>query len=80
VDLFSKFDSFLQQPLFMDLYRLHADTAGFPAVQPLLQELGVIQDGDNVRLSDSAESAQLRITMTGRDPSVPEYDSPPRDR
>lgn len=80
VELFSKFDSFLEQPLFMGLYRQHADTAGFPAVQPLLQELGVIRDGDNVRLSDSAESSQLRVKMTGRDPSVPRYDSPPRDR
>jgi len=80
VELFSKFDSFLQQPLFMDLYRQHADTAGFPAVQSLLQELGVFHDGNGVRLSDSAELAQLRIAMTGRDAAIPEYDTPPRDR
>ena len=80
VELFSKFDSFLQEPLFMDLYHRYADTAGFPTVQPLLQELGVIHDGDNIGLSDDAELAQLRYTMTGRDPSIPEYDSAPRDR
>jgi len=79
-ELFSKFDSLLQQPLFMSLYGQYADTAGFPAVQPLLQELGVFHDGENVYLDDSADSAQLRIILTGRDPSIPEYDSPPRDR
>ena len=83
LELFTKFDSFLDRPLFMDLYRQHADTAGFPAVRPLLQKLGVIRDGDDraeVGLSEAAELAQVRIAMTGRDASIPEYDSPPRDR
>jgi hypothetical protein len=80
VDLFTRFDSFLDEPLFMDLYQQHADTAGFPAVRPLLQDLGVVRQGDEIRLSNTAELAPVRLAMTGRDPSVPEYDNPPRDR
>jgi hypothetical protein len=79
-ELFTRFDSFLDQPLFMDLYRQHADTAGFPAVRPVLQDLGVIRTGDEVRLIDTAEMAPVRLAITGRDASVPEHDNPPRDR
>jgi len=80
VELFTRFDSFLDTPLFMNLYRQHADTAGFPDVWPLLQDLGVIRENNEVQLSDSAEWAHIRRSMTGRDAGVPEYDSPPRDR
>jgi len=80
VELFTRFDSFLDEPLFMDLYRQHADTAGFPAVRPLLQDLGVIREGNEIQMSDAAELAPVRRAMTGRDASVPDYDSPPRDR
>jgi hypothetical protein len=51
----------------MDLYRQHADTAGFPSVRPLLQSLGVIRESNEVRLSNAAELAYLRQAMTGRD-------------
>jgi hypothetical protein len=56
----------------MDLYQQHADTAGFPAVRPLLQDLGVVRQGDEIRLSNTADLAPVRLAMTGRDPSVPE--------
>ena len=79
-ELFTKFDSFLDEPLFMNLYREHADTVGFPAVESLMRELGVTRVGNQVRLSDAAELARIRIAMTGRDASIPEYDRPPRDR
>jgi len=78
-ELFTKFDSFLAEPLFMNLYREHADTVGFPAVEPLLRELGVTRIDDQVRLGNAAELAQIRIEMTGRDASIPQYASPPRD-
>ena len=80
VELFTRFDSFLDTPVFMNLYRQHADAAGFPDVWPLLHDLGVIRENNVVRLSDSAEWAHIRRSMTGRDAGVPEYDSPPRDR
>jgi hypothetical protein len=80
VELFTRFDSFLDEPLFMNLYRQHADTAGFPDVQPLLQNLGVVRKGNEIQLNDSTELAHIRLAMTGRDSSVPEYDNPPRDR
>ena len=32
VELFTRFDSFLDTPVFMNLYRQHADAAGFPDV------------------------------------------------
>jgi hypothetical protein len=79
-ELLTRFDSFLDQPVFMDLYRQHADTAGFPSVRPLLQSLGVIRESNEVRLSNAAELAYLRQAMTGRDASVAKRDSPPRDR
>ena len=80
VELFTRFDSFLDEPLFMDLYQQYADTAGFPDVRPLLQNLGIIREGNEIQLKETAELAHIRRAMTGRDPSVPEYDSPPRDR
>jgi predicted metalloprotease with PDZ domain len=79
MELFTKFDSLLDEPLFMNLYREHADTVGFPAVESLLRELGVTRIGDQIRLSNAAKLAQIRIAMTGRDASIPEYDRPPRD-
>lgn len=80
VELFTRFDAFLDEPLFMDLYRQHADTAGFPAVRTLLLDLGVIREGNDIQLNNAAELAPIRRAMTGRDASVPDNDNPPRDR
>ncbi|HNP63124.1 MAG TPA: hypothetical protein PKH39_04265 [Woeseiaceae bacterium] len=41
VRLFEKLDSFLDEPVFMPLYRQFADTRGFPDMQPVLQSLGI---------------------------------------
>jgi len=68
VDLFRKFDTLVDEPLFMDLYRQYADAAGFPDVRPLLEQLGVRAEGGEVRLSDHAELATIRRALTIPDP------------
>lgn len=42
-ELFAKFDSLIQTPMFMPLYRQYADTAGFPDVESALQS-DVVRD------------------------------------
>jgi len=54
----------LEEPLFMDLYRKYADTAGFPDARPLLRQLGVIAEDGSVRVSDAAELAAIRRQIT----------------
>jgi len=65
-ELFAKFDSFLDEPLFLSLYQQYADTAGFPDTSPLLERLGVVLDGAEVQLSDDAELAEIRAMLTAR--------------
>jgi len=60
VELFRKFDTLLDEPLFMNLYRQYADTAGFPDPRPLFGQLGIeVRDGQ-VHLNDNAELAFVR--------------------
>jgi len=66
IELFTKFDMLIDEPLFMDLYRRYADATGFPDVRPLLAQLGVTLDGDTVRLSDDAELAEIRAAITAQ--------------
>jgi hypothetical protein len=71
-ELFTKFDSFLQKPLFMDLYRQYADVPGFPDVRPVLERLGVVVEGGEVRFRSDAELAEIRATLTAQ-----RYTDPP---
>lgn len=64
IDLLSKLDEFLDEPLFVDLYRQHADARTFPDARPLLTKLGVIVEAEQVRLEDEAEFAAIRATIT----------------
>ena len=66
LELFAKFDSFLDEPLFLDLYQRYADTAGFPDTAPLLKRLGVVLDGAEIQLSDDAELAEILAMLTAR--------------
>ncbi|MCH7821103.1 MAG: hypothetical protein IIA07_03715 [Proteobacteria bacterium] len=68
VDLFRKFDTLVDEPLFMDLYRQYADATGFPDIRRLLEQLGVRAEGGEVRLSDDAELATIRRALTIPDP------------
>ncbi len=62
--LFAKLDSLVDEPVFMPLYRKHADTAGFPDVRPALQRLGVDIKNKSARVLPYAELAALRIDIT----------------
>lgn len=63
-ELFKKFDSFLDEPLFMNLYRRYADAAGFPDVRPLLERLGITVERGEVQLSGEAELVEIRAALT----------------
>lgn len=65
-ELFTTFDSFLELPLFMNLYRQYADAAGFPNVRPLLGQLGVAVDDGEVRLRSDTELAEIRAALTAQ--------------
>lgn len=63
--LFEQLDGFLDEPLFVPLYRRHADAAGFPEVFTLLNRLGVAEEDGAIRIRDDAELAQLRQAIIG---------------
>lgn len=63
--LFETLDSFLDEPLFIPLYRKHADAAGFPDTRQLLQRLGVSVKNGALRLDQGAELAPLRQAIAG---------------
>jgi hypothetical protein len=65
-ELFTKFDSLLDEPLFMQLYLRYADASGFPDVRPLLEQLGVVVEGGDVRFSNDAELAETRAALTAQ--------------
>jgi len=67
--LFAKLDSLVAEPVFMPLYRKHADAAGFPDMRSALRRLGVDIESNNVSVRQHAELADLRIDITqGRPP------------
>lgn len=57
--LFEKLDSFLDTPAFMPLYRRYANEDGFPELEPLLDQLGVILSKDGVILDERAVLADV---------------------
>jgi hypothetical protein len=63
-DLFAKMDSLTRYPVFMQLYRRYADTAGFPEVRPLMERLGLSVSNGKVRLRRHAELAGIRLAIT----------------
>ena len=65
-ELFSKLDSFVDEPVFMPLYRRYANRAGFPDAGPTLLRLGVEIDGPTTHLRDDAELAVIRDAISGR--------------
>ena len=66
MELFVRFDSLIEEPLFVDLYQRYADAAGFPAFRPLLDQLGIIVAGRGVHLADDAELVEIRDSLTAR--------------
>ncbi len=64
VELFEKFDTLLDEPLFMNLYRQYADAIDFPDARPVLEQLGIeVRDGQ-FHLNDNAELAFIREAIT----------------
>ena len=66
MELFGKFDSLIDEPLFADLYQRYADAAGFPEIRPLLDQLGIIAAGQDIRFADDAELAEIRDSLTAQ--------------
>jgi hypothetical protein len=63
-DLFETLDGFVEEPVFMPLYREYADTSGFPHFEDTLERLGVFVHDGTVRLSNDAEFAEIRRAIT----------------
>lgn len=66
IELFAKFDSLIETPVFVDLYRQFAETPGFPATSQLFERLGIELQGADVRLRNDAELAEIRAALTAR--------------
>lgn len=58
--LFKKLDSFVDEPVFMPLYRQYANREGFPDMAPVLQSLGVDHDYGNAVLRDDRSLSSIR--------------------
>lgn len=65
-ELFERLDSFLETPVFMPLYREHANEAGFPPVDAVVAELGIETASDEVSLRDNAPLADIRDAISTR--------------
>ncbi len=63
IEFFKKLDSLVDAPVFMPLYKRYANTAGFPEVRLLLEELGVEYERGQVRLRDNAVAADVRTAI-----------------
>jgi hypothetical protein len=66
IELFAKFDTLIQTPMFVDLYQQYAETPGFPATNQLFERLGIELQGTEVRLRNDAELAEIRAALTAR--------------
>ena len=66
-ELFAKLDTFVDEPLFMPLYRRYADTAGFPDPMPLFERLGLRVDNGVVEVRRNGELETIRAEITQTD-------------
>ena len=62
-EFFTRLDTFVDEPVFMPLYRRYANTTGFPDAQGMLEQMGVRYEGRRVRLADDAELAEIRSAI-----------------
>lgn len=72
-ELFTKMDSLTSYPVFMQLYRRYADTAGFPDMAPLIERLGLSVSNGKVRLKRNAELAGIRLAITETDTAAADW-------
>ena len=66
-ELFTRLDELSDTPVFMALYRRHANTAGFPDPSEVFERLGLTAAGGKVRLQRNAELQELRQSITQTD-------------
>ena len=62
--LFELFDSFVEEPVFVPLYRRYANEPGFPDITPVFVRLGLEVVNGRVVLRDDAELARIRKAIT----------------
>ena len=62
--LFEKLDTFIDEPVFMPLYRKYANADGFPDLAPRLRQLGVMHSKNGVTLSSDAPLADIRKAIS----------------
>lgn len=62
--LFATMDSLTDYPVFTELYRRYADTAGFPDLEPLFERLGLFVSNGRVQLNRDAPLAGIRLAIT----------------
>lgn len=67
LELFGKLDTLIDEPLFVPLYRRHADTAGFPDTSEVYSRLGLTISADKVRIKRNGELKSIRDAMTTTD-------------
>lgn len=72
-ELFAKLDSLSSYPVFKQLYRRYADTAGFPDVRPLIERLGLSVSSGKVHLRRHAELADIRLAITATDTAAADW-------
>jgi predicted metalloprotease with PDZ domain len=70
-ELFEKLDGFVDEPVFIPLYRKYADESGFPGFEAILEGLGVTVRNGTVRLSNDAKLAGIRKAITGTYIKIP---------
>lgn len=63
-ELLARLDSFVEEPVFMPLYRRIAEAETFPDLAQSLTDLGVIEDGETVSLSADAAHADIRESLS----------------
>ncbi|MBT8077381.1 MAG: hypothetical protein KJO31_02340 [Gammaproteobacteria bacterium] len=66
-ELFGKLDSLTDFPIFMQLYRRYANTAGFPDTRPTFARLGITVSHDQVRLRKNGELIHVRDNIIRTD-------------
>ena len=62
--LFEALDEFVDDPVFMPLYRQHANKRGFPDYTPVFDQLGLEVENGRVKLRNDAELAGIRRAIT----------------
>ena len=62
-ELFAKLDTLTSKPVFMKLYKRHAETLGFPDTTAVFEQLGVDLRGGRAQLKRNAPHAELRQSI-----------------